>query len=96
MSAASQHLVLVVAVPVEVIGAWLRVVALLLGVAGLVLLVPALIGRIRRRTLRLATAWTAGLAAAGRSSLSCRGSRTRTAGWMPPVLGFTRTVQARR
>lgn len=63
-AAAGQSLILFVAVPVASVGAWLRVLALLVGAAGLVLLVPALLRRIRRRKLRLATAWTTGLAAA--------------------------------
>lgn len=64
-AAAGQSLILFVAVPVASVGAWLRVLALLVGAAGLILLVPALLRRIRRRKLRLATAWTTGLAAAG-------------------------------
>jgi MFS family permease len=62
--AASSHLVVFVAVPAECISAWLLAMALIAAVAGASLLAPALIRRIRRRKLRLATAWTAGLAAA--------------------------------
>lgn len=62
--AAGSHLLLFFAVPAECIGAGLRAIALMAAVAAASLLVPPLIRRIRRRKLRLAAAWTAGLAAA--------------------------------
>ena len=62
--AANSHLILFVAVPAECIGAWLLATALLAAATGVGLLAPSLIRRIRRRRLRLAAAWTAGLAAA--------------------------------
>jgi MFS family permease len=63
-AAQSQHFVLYVVVPVASIGAFLVVLALLTGVGGMLLLIPALIARIRRRKLRLATCWITGAAAA--------------------------------
>jgi len=63
-AAAGEKLIFFVAVPVASVGAWFRVLALLVVAAGLIFLVPALLRRIRRRKLRYAAAWTTGLAAA--------------------------------
>ncbi|MBT2550589.1 hypothetical protein [Arthrobacter sp. ISL-65] len=63
-AATSQRLLLYVGVPASNIGDGLMILAILTGAAGIMLLLPALIGRIPRTLLRRTIGWTTGMAAA--------------------------------
>lgn len=62
-AAARDDLLLYIGMPADSISSWFRIVALLSGAVGLLLLLPALIGRISRKVPRRIVGWTTGLAA---------------------------------
>ncbi len=57
-AARREHQLLFVGAPLNSLAAWLLVVAVPIGAAGLLLLLPVLIGRIRRRAVRRLAGWT--------------------------------------
>lgn len=63
-AAAREDLLLYIGIPADSIASWLRIVALLAGATGLIVLLPALIGRIARKVPRRIIGWTTGGAAA--------------------------------
>lgn len=63
-AAARDDLLLYVGIPADSIASWFLIVALLSGVVGLFLLLPALIGRIPRKIPRRIIGWTTAVAAA--------------------------------
>lgn len=63
-AAARDDLLLYIGMPSDSISSWFRIVALLSGAVGLLLLLPALIGRISRKVPRRIVGWTTGVAAA--------------------------------
>jgi hypothetical protein len=63
-AAARDDLLLYIGMPADSISSWFRIAALLSGVAGLSLLLPALIGRIPKKIPRRIAGWITGLAAA--------------------------------
>jgi hypothetical protein len=70
-AAAREDLLLYVGMPVDSIAPWFLVVALLSGAVGLLLLLPALIGRTPRKVPRRIIGWTAVAAAAAAVPYFC-------------------------
>jgi hypothetical protein len=70
-AAARQGLLLYASIPGDSIAAWFRIVALFLAASGLLLLLPALIGRVQRKVPRRIIGWTATVAAAAASPFIC-------------------------
>ncbi|GAA3406233.1 hypothetical protein [Pseudarthrobacter polychromogenes] len=63
-AAAREGLLLYIGIPADSIAFWFLVVAFLSGASGLSLLLPALIGRIRKKIPRRTVGWLTGVAAA--------------------------------
>ncbi|MEV8132916.1 hypothetical protein AB0O54_17430 [Pseudarthrobacter oxydans] len=63
-AAARWRLLLYIGSPADSIASWFLVMAILTGAVGLLLLLPALIGRIPKRVPRRTVGWTLGVAAA--------------------------------
>jgi hypothetical protein len=63
-TARREDLILYVGIPADSIASWFLIIAILSGAVGLVLLLPALIGRISNKVPRRIIGWTIGVAAA--------------------------------
>jgi hypothetical protein len=61
-AAARDDLLLYIGMPADSISSWFRIMALLSGAVGLLLLLPALIGRIPKKIPRRIVGWTTGVA----------------------------------
>ncbi|MCQ6272839.1 hypothetical protein M8J71_20485 [Pseudarthrobacter sp. R1] len=63
-AAARDDLLLYIRIPADWISSWFRIAALLAGATGLLLLLPALVGRIARKIPRRIVGWTTAVAVA--------------------------------